>query len=383
MDQELIKLCHQKKNREIDVSWETLAKEHGYKNNEALRCAFKAYLKQNGELPSREEKVSDEIVSKLNEIDMKVIELQKEKVKMRDQRTEFNKIIRESARHENIMDEIKYVANEISQMKPLIHINPSIRKTQKSAILQLSDWHYSLFVSNFLNKYDLDIFKQRINKLVKTTLDYGMSYDIETLYILLQGDFISSSIHESLRVSNQEDVISQIMNTSEVLSEIINELSSYFRVKVAVVSDNHSRISSDKKKSIDKENYMRITEWFLKSRLSNHEYVEFIDSTHDLDISTFKVYDYNCAMVHGHNDKFGSIVSRLTSYCRDVYDFIFTAHNHHLQTEEQNMTHVIGNGSLIGVDSYSNSLRLSSYPSQNFVVINKESGLEAICPIKL
>jgi hypothetical protein len=51
--------------------------------------------------------------------------------------------------------------------------------------------------------------------------------------------------------------------------------------------------------------------------------------------------------------------------------------------EEQNMTMVIGNGSLIGVDSYSSSLRLSSCPSQNFIIINKENGLEAICPIKL
>jgi hypothetical protein len=67
----------------------------------------------------------------------------------------------------------------------------------------------------------------------------------------------------------------------------------------------------------------------------------------------------------------------------DIYDFVFTAHFHHFMAEEQNMTMVIGNGSLVGVDSYSASLRLSSHPSQNFMVIEKDNGLESVFPVKL
>jgi hypothetical protein len=383
MDDNLIKLCQQKQNKEIEISWDELAEKYGYINGEKLRQKYKLLRKQNGTLPCREEKISDNVQEKLNEIDLQIIELKKEKVKFRDQRTEFNKIIRESARHENVMDEIVYVANIVAKEKPLIHIKPSVRKTNKIGVLQLSDWHYSLYVNNFLNTYNLEVFQQRINQIVKTTIEYGMANNIESLYVLLQGDFISSSIHDSLRVQNQEDVISQIIKTSEVLAEIINELSNYFIIHIASCMDNHSRVSSDKKKSIDKENYMRITEWYLKARLLNHTNVNFIENAYDMDIPKFKIYNYNCAMVHGHQDKFQSIVKTLTSYTRDVYDFIFTSHFHHPMYEQQNMVEVIGNGGLIGVDSYSASLRLSSYPSQNFIVIDKDTGLEAICPIKL
>jgi hypothetical protein len=383
MQDELITLCQKKTNKELNRSWQNLANEYGYSNGESLRTKWKKYRKQNGTLPSKDVKITEDVQNKLNEIDLKILELQKEKVKLRDQRTEYSKLIRESARHDNLMNEITQVVATITKEKPLIHINPSVRKTNKVGVIQLSDWHYSLYVNNFLNVYNLDIFQQRINQVVDTTIEYGMMHNIESLYVLLQGDFISSGIHDSLRVQNQEDVINQIIRTSEVLAEIINELSSYFSITVAISDDNHSRLTSDKKKSIDEENYMKITTWYLQTRLMLNSHVTFIENIYDMDIIKFNIYDFKCAMVHGHKDRFNTIVKTLSSYTRDVYDFIFTAHFHHPIYEQQSMVEVIGNGSLIGVDSYSASLRLSSYPSQNFVVVNKKIGLEAICPIKV
>lgn len=377
---------HKEGNKALWSEVEKLLNVEGFnlKCNENFRCAVKRYEAQNGILKTKQEYKSQEIENKLNDIDMQIIEIKKEKVKLRDERSKLNKLIRESARKDNLQDIIKDCVKLISTEKPLIHTDKHYPKsTNKAGILQLSDWHYSLFVDNFLNKYNLDIFKQRVNDVLNKTINYIKDYNVECLYVLLQGDFISSSIKDCLRIYNQEDIISQIQATSEVISEVLNELSNHISIKVCIVEDNHSRVTEDKKKSISEENYMRITEWYLKTRLNNNRNIHFNDSKYGMDISGFKVYDYKCAMVHGHRDKFKDTVSNLTLFTREIYDFIFTSHYHHPMFEEQNMTMVIGNGSLVGVDHYASSLRLTSFPSQNFVVISKDNGLEAICPMIL
>lgn len=385
MNNKLIDICTKKINKEINDSWTDIAVKHNVYNGngENLRCAFKKWRKKNGQLKSKDEIRDIGLENKLYEIDLKNIELKKEKIKLQDTKTKLNQMIRKNARKEELFDLIKNAILEISNSKPLISINPEIKRTNKTGILQLSDWHYSIVANNFLNEYNTDVFNRRINEVIKRAIEYGNLYDIEELYVLLQGDFISSGIHNILRIQNQEDIITQIIKTSEVLAEILNELSSHFKIKVSLVTDNHSRVTPDKKDSLEEENYIRITEWYLKTRLVGNKNVKFIDNECGLDISTFKIYNFNCGNVHGDKDSFKHVVSNITTFTRQIFDYIFTSHNHHLNVEELTMTTVISNGSLSGVDSYSYDLRLSSHPLQNFIVISKENGLESICPIRV
>jgi hypothetical protein len=382
MDSKLLEICWKKHNKEIDVSWNELAIKYGYISGEALRSSFKKYRQKNG-LINKTETNDIDLENNLDEIDLKNIELQKQKIRLQDTKSKYNKLIRETARKEEILELIESAIIEVSKSKPLVSINPMIRKSNKTGVLQLSDWHYSIVANNFLNEYNTDIFNRRIKEVITRAIEYGNMFDIEELYVLLQGDFISSSIHNILRVQNQEDIITQIIKTSEVLAEILNELSSYFKIKVSLVTDNHSRVTPDKKDSLEEENYIRITEWYLKTRLGSNKNVKFIENECGLDISTFKIYNFNCGSIHGDKDSFKHVVSNITTFTRQIYDYIFTSHNHHLNIEELNMVTVFSNGSLSGVDSYSADLRLSSHPLQNFIVINKENGLEHICPIRV
>lgn len=373
MDREkLLEICIQKRNKEIDLSWNEINDKYGdFVNGEALRCWVKEKLKKEGKLPTK------------TTINLEKIELQKERVRIREERNEFNKIIKESAKRDSLKDSIIESAKLIAKEKPLINIKSSQRKTGKTGILQLSDWHFALTTSNFNNDYNIDIFNQRINKLVAKALDECLREDIEELYILVQGDLISSNIHDVLRVKNQTDVISQIIKTSEVLAEIITEFANYFKVKICLVSDNHSRATLDKNENIEEENYMRITKWHLETRLKNHKCVEILNNTYGSDISDFEIYGFKALMIHGHLEKnFKNTIASLSTYTRNIYDFIFTAHLHHLIIEELTKTTIIANGCLSGVDDHSHSLRLSSYPTQNLVIISK-TGDYKIYPIRV
>jgi len=379
MDSKLLEICWKKHNKELDISWNDLAEEWGFSSGETLRCTFKKYRQKNGLI----DKADINTENKLDEIDLKNIELQKTKIRLQDTKTKFNQLVRENARKEEIFELIEKAILEVSESKPLISVNPIIRKTNKTGLLQLSDWHYSIVANNFLNTYNTKVFDKRINEIIDRAIEYGELYEIEELYVLLQGDFISSGIHNILRIQNQEDIITQIIKTSEVLAEILNELSSHFKIKVSLVTDNHSRVTPDKKDSLEEENYIRITEWYLKTRLGSNKNVKFIENECGLDISTFNVYNFNCGSIHGDKDSFKHVVSNITTFTRQIYDIIFTSHNHHLNIEELSMVTVVSNGSLSGVDAYSADLRLSSHPSQNLVVVSKERGLEHICPIRV
>ena len=60
-----------------------------------------------------------------------------------------------------------------------------------------------------------------------------------------------------------------------------------------------------------------------------------------------------------------------------------TAHLHHFSADEQHQSVVVSNSSLMGVDSHSKKLRLTSDPSQTMVIVTKENVCDIIYRILL
>lgn len=60
-----------------------------------------------------------------------------------------------------------------------------------------------------------------------------------------------------------------------------------------------------------------------------------------------------------------------------------TAHEHHFQADEKNRCIAIGNGTLMGTDTYAQKLRLSSTPSQNLIIVTEGNVTECIYRITL
>ena len=93
---------------------------------------------------------------------------------------------------------------------------------------------------------------------------------MQTLYINLLGDLIAGNIHTSVRVEQEEDVISQIVHVSEILSNFISEISKYVNdVKVICVQGNHGRVTPNIKESLNQENYERLIYEYIRLRLPN------------------------------------------------------------------------------------------------------------------
>ena len=311
-------------------------------------------------------------------------QLQKARIQMRDERTALSAMYRRLSREDTIKEIAENYANAMSAKKILPSPVSVVEDGSGYAVLNTGDWHYGLTVDNYWNKFDANICRRRLGRMVDQTIFYGRKHKINTVIVNGLGDYISGLIHLQLRVYAQEDVISQIMDVCEIFAEILTDLSREFNVEFHSVFGNHARLMPNKKENIDLESLERMVPWYLKQRLAgNKRIVIAADKEIDDDFSLFKAGKWQFAAVHGDKDKCAAVVKNLTLMTDRKFHCIITAHKHHFSADEQNGCIVVSNPSLIGVDEYSKNLRLTSSPAQTLIMVGEFTPVECIYYLNL
>ena len=297
-----IRLC---RNKEVyGLSWEDIAgllnKISGNNYNESTyRKWWKAYS------DGLNDRTSD-----VDVFDLKVKEIEKERMKFYDQRKAYKKIIREEARKDSLVEIVQKAASEITPMN--YSYNGIIKKSSNDLIVGLNDIHYGILIDNYWNKYSPEIAKQRFERYLDNILSIKHTHNSSDCYVCANGDFISGNIHRTIEVSNCENVAEQVMNVAELISWFLKNLCENFNnVYLSVVSGNHSRIS-DKDKSPKDERLDNLIPWYVKARLQNVPNLNIIDNTIDGTFNIVNIRGLNYLNVHGDYDGVGTI-QKLTS----------------------------------------------------------------------
>ena len=368
-------------NDELKISRSESYYRKNYKNGTfSIQCA-ESRLQDDCE-----DSVAEDIDSSMEEL---LFSIKKERVKLRDERTQLHATIRKYARYEDIFELSKEIAHNIATEMSGKKFLPTVENKNvvcssgaKSAILELSDWHYGIDVNSYWNTYNPTIARERIAKLMRETIVKCCANGVNEIWVVNLADLICGRIHLTLRLQSRIDVITQTIEVSEILAECLTELrNAGLIVHYVGCLDNHSRLEPNKNDSLDLESLARITDWYLKERLDGE--VIFHDNEYSRDIITFNVGRYKVAGIHGDKDKPADVVKHITLMTRQQYDLVLTAHLHHFSCDEQNETVVVSNGSLMGTDDYAEKLRLSSRPSQNLIIVSEDSVCEAIYRIVL
>ena len=142
-------------NRELDLNY----------TESRYRKLYSAYKK------GRDETIGEDVTSELSEYILQKLDLQKERVKLSDERTQINAYVRQLAREETIKEIALQCAQEMNSKK-LLRNEKVVRDffgEGNSAIVCLSDWHYGIDIKNYWNTYNPEIAKERINKAVENT----------------------------------------------------------------------------------------------------------------------------------------------------------------------------------------------------------------------
>ena len=323
-----------------------------------------------------EEKPIDYKTQQINELNDLLFKVQKERVKLSDERIQRNADVRQLSREETIKEIAENFAKTMNKEKLLSTNIPDFYTGNKAAILEISDWHYGIEINNYWNQYNTEIARQRISNLLKQVIETCKQNDVKEIHVVNLSDLICGRIHLPLRLQSRIDVITQIMEVSEILAEFLTSLSETMKVHYYDCLDNHSRIEPNKKNAVDLESFVRITTWYLKERVG--DYVSIHENMFGEDIIFFNIKGFNIAGVHGDHDKPQQVVDNLSLMTHRNFDLILTAHRHHFSCDEKNEILVVSNGSLMGTDEYAKDLRLSSTPSQNLILVGDFNVAECI-----
>lgn len=318
----------------------------------------------------------------LSEIDEKILELRKEKQRFFDQRTAFNKLVRERARQEELNDIITRQVKS-GTLPTLDYAENEISPSDNDLLVSLNDIHFGAVVSNYWCEYNSDICASMMRNYLDRILEIARTHKSENCIVFANGDLISGSIHHQIAVTNKENLIEQIMGVSELIAEFLSALSSHFKeVRFVSVAGNHSRLDQ-KDRAIQQERLDDLTEWYLKARMSGHKnvvvgYGDKIDATMYL----MDIRGRNYVGVHGDYDPTPSHIQALQTMVGKPVYAVLMGHKHHCSMDNVQGIKTVMAGGFLGVDDYCVSKRIYGQPEQ-MVCVCDENGIRCTYGIEL
>lgn len=323
----------------------------------------------------------------MNELEEQKIALQKERMRLSDQRREFNKLVRKEARTEHLYDVIRETAEKMNKEKPMkFDCFSEVFESEKEAVLCLADWHYGMVTDNIWQKYNVEICRQRVRELVIRTKKYLKLHEVQKLHIVCLGDVAHGAIHSTCRVASEENTVDQLMHVAELIAEAVNELSSCVEdIYVYSTYGNHMRTIQNKADSTHSDNMEKILPWWLAERFADRMDIHIVEADYK-EFIWFKAAGYNVCCTHGDLDNFKELGVTLntlfTKKFGETIDYTFSADKHHLEELERYDIESVLIRSLCGTDDYANEHRLYSSAGQSLFIFDPNYGREATYNIK-
>lgn len=317
----------------------------------------------------------------LDELRIQKQELEKERVKTRDERSELKRILREEARKESYKDMVKRVVYEnVEPIELDVECGSFIGDTD--LLCHLTDVHAGIEINNWKNTFNENVLKSRISKYTSEIIRIRDVHHSQDCYIVI-GEIISGLIHNNLRLQNNMDIIEQFKLVSEIISSMLVELSEYFNnIYVYTTPGNHSRISAKKEDSLDGENIDVLLPFYLKARLQNIGNVDICENKIEPEIAMFNIRGNNVFSSHGHKDTPSNVVQNFTMMFGIKPDIVLLGHRHTNGMTTVYDTKVIESGCVSGSDQYAVSIRKSNRPEQTVSVVG-DDGLVCLYDIQL
>lgn len=318
----------------------------------------------------------------LQELKLQKQELEKEKVKVRDERLELNRTIRAEARKESYADMVKRIICE--NVQPIeLDVRPFNGVCLDNDLLcHLTDIHTGIEIDNWKNCFNQDVLKRRMEHYTLRVIELQNLHKSQNCYLVI-GEIISGLIHNNLRLQNNLNLMEQFKYACELISAMLIELSRCFEdVYVYVTPGNHSRISPKKEDALDGENMDLLLPFYLKARLQNINNVVICENTIEPEIAMFNIRGNNVFSSHGHKDKASNVVQNFTMMFGIKPDIVLLGHRHTNGLTTVYDTKVIESGCVSGSDQYAVSIRKANKPEQTVSVVDR-SGLVCLYDIQL
>ena len=394
-DQYIWKVGQAKDSGLIDSTWEDLTPrlntelgidETEWRGSSAFRKAYRwmqrAYdnvFRQNGFIGTQGD-----------ELDIKMRELKKEKVKIQTEKLEYNRWLREEARDELICEKICEAIKTLPPLEIPKIIIPT--HSNREGVLLLADAHYGAefkivgLFGEILNEYSPEIFEARMWNLLNQVVDICHKEGFTSLHVYDLGDEIDGLLRVSQLWKLRYGVIDSAVYYGRFITTWLNELSKHVYIKYQMVKDsNHCqlRLLGQPKNTFKDENVSVIIADKIIDRLSKNPNFEFVQNPTGL-VFDNNVAGYSVLGAHGECKNLEQAIKELSRTYRTQIDFMVGGHKHHQNSTNIGIeSDVIAAPSIIGIDDYSLSLNKTSDPGATLFILENGVGKVMEYNIKL
>lgn len=268
-------------------------------------------------------------------------------------------------------------------------------RTPEHMVLILSDMHvgqeFSSRDTGGLNAYNLDILRQRVEKLRKGVTSifehHSELYELPELHVFGLGDFVQGGNQNGAwggAYNATIDVHEQAVLAGEYISQLLVDLSQFFKkINFTGVVGNHGRAGATKNSDKVSANWDNIVYALIKARLANHKNVN-IDYSHswwaqkNVNGTEFVLLhgDHVSCSINSLQKEEQRMQSLLSGTTNKRFNYLVCGHFHTHHEVETSMGGVIVNGSFVGGDVHSmHQLRNTSRPTQTILGIHEKRGI--------
>lgn len=325
--------------------------------------------KMYGRLKEKEAVVSADVFVRANDVYEPAVDvdLEKAKIKLRDERTDYQRTIRQQARLESFVDIVRQAMRE--EIKPFkMDVTTPVIQSDADMVVCLSDLHTGLEVHNAWNSYDNNVMRERLVAFANQIVEIQDCHKCRDLHIALGGDLISGIIHQSIARENTLNVVQQIRVAAECIAGFIRTIKDKFvDVYVHSVSGNHSRVTPNKDQHLKGEELDDLVAYCVGLLVGGceHVFVDDVEKNLDETISVFNTrLGGKFVLCHGDKDSLSSVANKMTMCLGYKPDAIIMGHRHCNALSTDNGIKIVQSGCVVGPDSYAVDLRLTGRPEQ-------------------
>lgn len=314
----------------------------------------------------------------------KEFDVQVQKQKVLDLRRDVNRIKRESARKELVLEEYKTAVLDSILQPPVIEVPKFTESLQneKVHILCFGDIHYGKKFKSLTNVYSMDVVNERFCKLFNSTVEYIEENKVERMIVCNVGDTIQGMLRASDLKQLQIGAVQQTIQVMRFLASWLNDLSAYVEIDYyQTKSSNHgqTRPLGTSRNELIEEDLEIIVGEYLKDILAHNKRVNFKESLTD-NIVTFNELGFNFGLIHGSEFRPSSnILATLSSKYNLLFDYMIVGHLHHSSSTvvgegKHHNKEVLHVGSIMGTDTYADGLLVGAKPSATIYQFVAEKG---------
>lgn len=379
LEQYLYRLGEYKSSGLLDMTWDDIAG----KLNEQFG------LERSSDVCRKEYNIAKRYAEQVfrhgtsNTVDAEVLKMQAQTKNL-----ETNRWLREYSRDQLILETI---TESIQRLTP-IEFPKQIQceRGNRVGMLCMGDAHFGTeftiygLAGEVLNKYNEDVFTERMHRLLAETIRIVQENQLSDLYVNDLGDFADGVLRVSQLAHLQYGVVESTVRYAEFLANWLNALSEHVRIHFGMVNGNHTelRMLGQPKSTFKDENMGIVVRAFIKERLKDNPNFEFIENKTGYIFQ--KIYGYTILCIHGDEVRGNNSVKDFSNTYGVRINYLIAGHNHHSRLEEVGMdVESIGVPSIIGIDNYSMSLNAISNPGATLLLLEEGKGKTVQYTIKL